>query len=1029
MTSPSSVEVSLGTLQISLLGPVLAQRDDAVLTLGSRLQRAVLAMLALQPGVQVPTARLAEGLWGDEPPASAAVTLRAYVSRLRSALGGEALPRVPGGYLLAVPADAVDVTRVAATISRAGGCIAEDPVGALALLDGALACWRGEPLADLGAVPFAAAAVPVMTAHREHAAHLRVRALLAVGEVAAAVEAVAPLRQAHPVDEDLVRLQMIALYRAGRQADALDAYDVLRHRLADDLGADPGPALQGVHQSILTQDPRLLAGDPDGGARLVITLPPDPAAHGGYPAHGAPGSTAVTSESGTDLAEGPAGASTGASVGVEHGVEGGGPAGAATGPAAGAEGHAPRVQPQAPGEGPRVPTLPVPLTSFVGRAPQLGTIGRLLGEVRLLTLTGVGGVGKTRLALEAARRQVRPGLDGPWLVELAGIADPDQVPAAVARVVGVGAVGVSPTEALVESLRSRPALLVLDNCEHVVDAAADLVTTLLQAGPDLRVLATSRQPLGVPGEQIMAVPSLRADATDDGPAEAVQLLAERARLADPAFALDERTAPLATHLCAALDGIPLAIELAAGQLGALSLSQVSELLDDRFELLRAGRGVVPRHRTLATAMDWSYDPLDEDHRAALHAVAVFPGGVDLDGLRTVVDLPTGAVARLLSDLVSASLVTTVDRPDGRRFGVLRTIGEHCRTRVNPEGWRDLQDRQVAWAVGVSGRIAAQYVGDEPPWRLAQAEHDNLRAALRHAEDTGDATSALRIAGDLSWTHFRMGQAVDGNRMLDRALALPHDDVAPSIVAAAHVGRSRCAYLSGDLVSARTHVQQAIDLAVDGEDLAVLAHARVYAAYFHAAFGDLEQAEGLLDLVAADPDLPAWLEAEVDMVRGQLRRAQGRTAEAIAVLTRSQAQATASGNGYAAASSGWILAKTLLDLGRQVEAGPLLAKVLKDLVTIGDRSSTITCVHTIAAILPGLGRGYEAAVLLGATDVLGTRVGFHPLRMDAVDGPRHRALVTDVVPAPVLRAGIAEGEAMGLREAVALALTAATAPPR
>lgn len=981
-----------------LLGPVIATIDGSEVALGGRMPRGVLAALALEAGSPVPVERLVTGLWGEQPPATAEGTLRAYVSRLRSTLGPAALPKVTGGYVLDASTTVVDALEVADLLLLARTTIGTEPSEAGRLADAALARWRGDALGDIVALPFAITAAELLQARRLELEVLRGRAHLAAGRHDLVRDNLAVVANRAPADEQVAALLMVAAYREQRQAEALQRFDTLRATLADTLGIDPGPEVQRIHRLVLQQDPDLLDGDPlapslDTDRALSVSVPDAPAG------------------------DSPAGDS---SIGVEL-------SSVLPVRASALDRSAARA-------------VPVPLTTFVGRTTQLDHVQRLSSTARLLTLTGVGGAGKTRLALEAVRRLRPRPPDGPWLVELAGVSDPAMVPATVAQAIGVAAVATDPLSAVIAAMSGCRAVLVLDNCEHVVGGAATVAAELLGACPEVSIVATSREPLGVPGERVLVIPPLTAG-LDGEVGEAELLFADRAALVDPTFVLDDTTRPVVRRICRALDGIPLAIELAAARLSALSLAQIDVLVEDRFALLGdGGRTNAPRHRTMAAAVDWSYRPLTRDQQEVLHAASVFGGGCDLDALSVVAERRLGATAALLTQLVDKSLVTPVDVAGGRRFRVLQTIRDYCREHAGEAAWAALADRHTAWLADVAARVADAYLGKETRWDVAIAERDNIRAALAHCQEVGDVETALRICGDLAWAWFRLGQVTEGNRWLDGLLV---DDpealdggaarVGTATVAAADlvqalIGRSLGAYLSGDLPTAHRRITQAVSMAAHAEHDVLGALSRTYLAYFEAAFGNAEVADRLLD-TAEERDVPEWVLAEVDMVRGQVRRSQGRIEDAIAVLERSRERADRWDNTYVWASSGWILSKILLDQQRPVDAGRVMAEALRRLAEQGDRSSTLAGLHTMASVAGLMGRHYEGGVLLGAVDRLGSRVGFHPARMDPIDGPRQRALVTDVLPAPVLDRARAEGHELDWAHAVALAVQVGTTPPR
>jgi predicted ATPase len=347
--------------------------------------------------------------------------------------------------------------------------------------------------------------------------------------------------------------------------------------------------------------------------------------------------------------------------------------------------------------------LPLQLTGLVGREREISEVGRMLEDARLLTLTGPGGSGKTRLALAVASEVVEEYEDGAWLVELAPLSDPELVPEAVASVLGVREATGSPLlETLADHVRSRTILLVLDNCEHLIEACAGLVEELLRSCPNLSILATSREALGVEGETIFVVPPLSLPDPRRLPAvdglshyEAARLFVERARALRPSFALTEQNAVAVAQICHRLDGMPLAIELAAARVRVLSVEQIAKRLEDSFALLTGGRSTLAHHGTLGATMDWSHDLLSEEERVLFRRLSVFAGSFALEVAETVGSgggIGEGEVLDLLSSLVNKSLVLVTERDGEARFRMLETVRQYASDKLEEAGRLSIPER-------------------------------------------------------------------------------------------------------------------------------------------------------------------------------------------------------------------------------------------------------------------------------------------------------------------------------------------------
>jgi predicted ATPase/DNA-binding CsgD family transcriptional regulator len=415
--------------------------------------------------------------------------------------------------------------------------------------------------------------------------------------------------------------------------------------------------------------------------------------------------------------------------------------------------------------------LPVQLTTFVGRAEELAAVGKLLTGERLVTITGAGGVGKTRLAAQAAAGAAERWPDGVWWVELAATTDPAAVPELVAAATGVlvePAQG--PVRSLSAQLRDHRSLVCLDNCEQVLDGAAEVAEALLRSCPEVTVLTTSREPLGVPGEAVWRVPSLAED-------EALALFVERASLVRPWFTLDASSEAAVRTMCARLDGIPLALELAAAWLRTLTPQQIEAGLDDRFALLvRGPRGAVARQQTLAASIAWSHDLLDEPDRAVFRRLAVFGGGFTLDAARAV----TGGSLDTLGRLVDKSLVVAEQRDGAIRYRMLETIREYAAGRLREAGEEAAtRDRHLDHFLAIAETAEPELDRDKDAWRaLVEPDRDNLRAALDWGLPADDPERGRRLAAALWWLWNLNGQGHEGIEVLRRAIGRAPRDRSP-----------------------------------------------------------------------------------------------------------------------------------------------------------------------------------------------------------------------------------------------------------
>jgi predicted ATPase/class 3 adenylate cyclase len=504
--------------------------------------------------------------------------------------------------------------------------------------------------------------------------------------------------------------------------------------------------------------------------------------------------------------------------------------------------------------------LPTQLTSFVGRATEIEALKKLVGEHRLVTVTGSGGCGKTRLTIEVAGELLPAFAHGVWLVELSPVTDPALVPQAV---ITAFALRTDPrrsdVQVLTDYLRSKNILLILDNCEHIVEAAAGLAESLLRSVANLKILTSSREPLGIAGEVAYRVPSLRTPNPEHLPAlnelcqmDAIQLFLERGGVAKPDFALTAANARAVAQICARLDGIPLAIELAAARLRVLSAEQIATRLDDRFRLLTGGaRTALPRQQTLRAMIDWSYSFLSDAEKMLFCRLAVFVGGWTLEAAESTCDEKGGEpVLDLLTRLVDKSLVNTEDLAGETRYRYLETIRQYAREKLlESDEVQVLRDRHLAFYVGFAGQMEIQLEGSaRKEWaQRSEAEQGNLRAAVEWGL-ARDPASALRIAAHLVLGMAAGGFSIEGFQWLRDGMLKIQATVGaeqPALRAKALSGLSYLYLSMGDNLNSKQLAQESIAIYRTLDDRLGLAHALLMASYPTEFLGDLVQAEALL----------------------------------------------------------------------------------------------------------------------------------------------------------------------------------------
>jgi len=904
--------------EFRLLGPLEAQAGEDLLPLGSGKQRAVLAYLLLHRNRRVTRQALIDAVWDADPPASADHALDVYVSRLRKALGqsSDLIATHRGGFQLDVADDAVDVARFEALLAELRRT--PDAVARLAAAESALALWRGPALADLRDEPFARPESERLEEERLVVEEERIEALLSLGRHD---EAVAPLRAivtSHPLRDRSRRQLMLALYRCGRQSEALEVYGDGRNILRDELGLEPSRELRELEAAILRQEE---------------TLTPAP--------------VAMTQALRTHRA-----------------------------------------------------VLPTPGTRFLGRERELRELAELFagGDRRLVTLTGPGGIGKTRLALQAAHEAAPRYPDGVCWVPLAPLTDHRLVLETAAQALDAG-----PELAL--HIGDRALLLLLDNFEQVVEAAPEL-TALLERCPRLQLLVTSRESLRLESEWTYPVDPLDVE-------EAVELFQLRA----DAVGGDAERSEAVEEICLRLDCLPLAVELAAARAVALSPDEILARLEQRLVLLDHGARDAPaRQQTLRTTIDWSYDLLDEDEQHALARLSVFAGGWTLTAAETI----CGAGADVLQALIEKSLV----RRRGERSGMLQTIREYAAERLRESSEADELGRRHAehFTALAESALPELFGRNATTWlALLEADLENLRAALAFARDSGDSELFLRLAGAIGrrfWS--QRGDLREGRDWLEQALAASETPAEARMLAL--IALTNITHELNDLEATERHTEAVLDFAQARGDLMGIFHGLWHLGILAQERGELDTAKLLFEECAeyartAGSDwglaVAAGLLAAVVLERREFEQALQLSIDAAALaddIGDSIWQGVSLSNAATAA----------LRLGRIELTADLLRTLIRIQAEMSSKIGLLGAFSVAAATAAAMGRPESAARLLGASQQIANETG-HGLEM--IDAEQAEATLQQVRAALGDQAdtALAAGRCMTLDAAVAEAL--------
>jgi predicted ATPase/DNA-binding SARP family transcriptional activator len=731
-------------MQYRLLGPIQVFSERARLSLGQPKQRAVLACLLLRRGRFASREELIEALWGQRPPQSATGSLHVYIHGLRRVLGAERIEGQGSAYRIRLQAGELDLERFEELVEQArDALVGGHAQRAASALEAALALWSGPALGDLPPETLAAERTQIEEL-RLTALELLIEAHLAEGEHEQVIALVSTLIAEHPYRERLREHQILALYRAGRQKDALEAYRRARGMLVEELGIEPGPRLRALEAAILRQEP-------------TLTAP----------------------------ASGPNGPDTNV-----------------------------RARPE--------PALPAPPTRLIGRERELAEVDALFSEdgARLVTLTGPGGAGKTRLALAVAERLATRAPDGARFIDLSATPDPALVLPMIAEGLEVAA-GPSLLESIAAQLRPLRMLLVLDNLERLLDAATPLSELLIRA-PGLLMLATSRAPLRIRAEHEYRVPPLALP--DVGArweliaqSEAVQLLVARARAVNRSCVLTESSAAAFAHICRRLDGLPLALELAASRMRTLSVDGVAAGLDRALDLLVEGPRDLPvRQRTLRATLEWSHEQLGASEQRLFAQLAAFSGSFYVDDVAALF----GDEAREpLNSLIEVSLVRQIE-PE--RLTMLETIREYAAERLAQSGADDsVRRRHCKHFLALAERTHEAILRGEEPvtaFRALEQAHDNLREALTWAAQTGEVELEVRLACALRQFWLVRGHLAEGRTFFQRAVAITAG-ADPRLRAQSLMNGGPFLYRQGELAQARAWWEEALALFTDHGDVA------------------------------------------------------------------------------------------------------------------------------------------------------------------------------------------------------------------
>src|SRR5947207_2810731 len=852
----------------SLLGPLTATVEGTPIELGGQKRRALLAALLLRADQVVTRDHLVDALWGEDPPDTARNTLQVYVSQVRKLLPDELLETTADGYRLAIDPGAVDVFEFERiTQSGRSALTIGDAAGAAETLRRALDLWRGTPT-DLPQPEALGLEELRLTALED-----RTDAELALGRHVQLVGELERLVAEQPLRERIRGQLMLALYRSGRQADALAVYQRARRTLVEELGIEPGESLRKLERAILEQDP-------------ALNIHPAPTAR-------------------------------------------------------------------------RIPTPPTPL---LGRERELDALADVVrgSGTRLLTVTGIGGIGRTRLALELVRRLAPEFQHGACVATLANVRDPAHVTRAILEALEVPETSGSPDEQLESCLRNSELLLLVDNFEQVLPAAAS-IARLLDAAPRLKIVVTSRAPLRVAAEREFAVPPL----VDE---EAAELFISRAQAANANFDLSEQNAAAVAELCMRLEGLPLAIELAAARTKLLSPSTLLARLTNRLALLTGGRRDAPQHQqTLRMTFDWSYDLLESSPQQLFARLSVFSGGWTLAAAEEICD----ATLEDLGTLVDESLVRRRDE----RFSMLEIVREYARERLGQDD--DLRGRHLEYFVALAEEAEPELRGrDQPAWfARIEDELDNLREALSFALETRDASSALRLAVGIRRFWQIHGHLAEGRDALDAALALTPDE--PSELRSQALNMAGIlAGEQGDFDAARASFNAALDdaRAVDAER--AISSALVNLGNLAFFSGDLPAARALytesIEHFRSLGDLRG--EALANENVGLMALTADDLPEAVTWLTAAVELARAGGDDREIGAASRSLAAALLEVEKSNEAENLLEESLEVARRLGDAHGIAVSLETFAGLAATSGDAERAATLFGASDAVRSAIG-------------------------------------------------------